>query len=381
MDINPHIVLNALLLARTQSFRRAGIHKYIYNTLHFLPLVQQDWQYSAVVIPGVDDVPDNVHPIIASPQAASPMSRILWEQTRLPGQLRQLKPTIFHSMAYSLPVLSKIPSIVTIYDLSFFREPERLTTPRRIYLQNMVRYAVRHADRILAISEAGKRELTAVLRVSPKRISVAYPGVDPQCKPAPEDEIARFKAQSEVPERFILHVGTIEPRKNLPVLVRAYADLSNDIRDAVKLVLIGGKGWQTEPLFALIEKLGLEANIVFPGYVPDEDLPLWYGTADLFAYPSVYEGFGIPIVEAMACGTPIIASNTSSLPEAAGPHSILLPPDDAAAWGQAITKLLEDSAQRQQIAQEGLRYVKKFTWQNTAASTVDTYQKLLNDLP
>lgn len=377
MKHTKHVVLNALLLSGSQSFRRAGIHHYIYNTLRYLPLFDNRYTYTAFVNQDVVDVPAGVEALSPRWDTIRPSKRVLWEQTLARRSLHSLKPDLYHSMAYALPVLDSTPSLVTVYDLSFFREPERLTRLRRSYLQGMVRYAVRKADRVLAISEAGKHELIDVLNVQPDKIDVAYPGISEQYRLLSEEQKLAFRARIQPPKRYILHVGTIEPRKNLSTLLKAYAQLSSELQQAVKLVLIGGRGWQTEPIFALIEQLGLKDNIILPGYIPDADLPFWYNCADLLAYPSVYEGFGIPIIEALACGLPVIASDTSSLPEAAGPHSLLLPAQDVSIWSAELTDLLDDMQRQQQMAQSGLDYVRQFTWQNTAQETFNSYQRIL----
>lgn len=371
------IALNALLLSGAQSFRRAGIHKYIYNSLRFLPEVAPELEYTAIVAPTVDDLPRGLNRHTSQWDTTNPTRRILWEQSRLPSVLNDLKPSLHHSMAYALPIFSNTPSIVTIYDLSFFREPERLTMTRRLYLQNMVRHVAHKANRLLAISEAGRAELNAVLNVPLERIDVAYPGVDEQFQPLPAAQQEAFKARTDVPKRFILHVGTIEPRKNLEMLLQAYAMLERDVREEVKLVLIGGKGWQTDSFFAQREGLGLTDDVILPGYIPDADLPYWYNCAELFVYPSVYEGFGIPITEALACGVPVIASDRSSLPEAAGSHSVLLPPNEPRVWADAIKRLLTDHAAREQMVELGLAYVQRFTWRNTAQSTIDAYRRII----
>jgi glycosyltransferase involved in cell wall biosynthesis len=267
------------------------------------------------------------------------------------------------------------PSVVTIFDLSFLRYPERLGRARRLYLQWATRISIARAQRVIAISQSGKQEISALLHVSDSRIDVAVPGVSDRFVKLDKSEIETFRRVRGLPERFILYLGTIEPRKNLDTLLCAYASLPH--RREVKMVLAGGQGWQTEQIFALMEQLNLKDDVLLPGFIPEEDLPLWYNAAEVFAYPSIYEGFGIPILEAMACGLPTIASNTSSLPEAVGSAGILLPATDIDAWRDTLSSLLDDPAKRADLAQRGQGHARGFTWHHTARQTVGSYRRAL----
>jgi glycosyltransferase involved in cell wall biosynthesis len=279
-------------------------------------------------------------------------------------------------MAFALPLRWRGPSVVTIYDLSFIRHPERLSAARRLYLRTFTRASARRARRVIAISRSGRDEIHELLGVPLEQIDVAYPGVDESFAPLPPAEVEAFRREKGLPERYILYLGTLEPRKNLDTLIRAYARLPQ--RRDVKLVLAGGRGWGTDAIFALIEKLGLEGDIIRPGYIAGNELPMWYNAAEIFAYPSVYEGFGMPLVEAMACGVPVITSNTSSLPEAAGPAGVLLPPTDVEAWVGELARLLDDEAVRQNLARRGQQHARKFRWTATARQTADAYHRALS---
>jgi glycosyltransferase involved in cell wall biosynthesis len=278
-------------------------------------------------------------------------------------------------MAFALPLAWMGSSVLTIFDLSFIRYPGRLSAARRLYLRTTVGISACRADRIIAISESTRQEIVALLGISPAKIDIAYPGVNPDCYPLEPELVAAFRQQGGLPDRFILYLGTLEPRKNLTTLIRAYAALPQ--RPDVKLVLAGGKGWGYEPVFALIEELGLQGDVLTPGYLPGSSLPMWYNSPEIFVYPSVYEGFGMPLVEAMACGTPVIASNTTSLPEAVGKAGILLPADEPDAWIQAMSGLLSNPAARVAWSEKGRRHAATFTWAETASRTADTYRRVL----
>jgi glycosyltransferase involved in cell wall biosynthesis len=188
--------------------------------------------------------------------------------------------------------------------------------------------------------------------------------------------VAAFRAQRGLPEEFILHVGTLQPRKNLVRLIRAYRQMQTD----APLALVGGRGWQYEAILTEIEKLGLTDKVIMPGYVPADELPLWYNAASVLAYPSLYEGFGLPVVEAMACGTPVVTSSVSSMPEAAGGDAgaaLLVPPYETEALAEALSRVLTDGALRDELRTRGLRQSAGFSWQRTAAATVTAYQRAL----
>ena len=305
-----------------------------------------------------------------------PIVRIIWEQLFAPLTLAQLRPALLHGMAFTTPLLWRGKSVVTIFDMSFVRYPDRLTRARRWYLKWFTRLSARRAERVIAISESGRREISGLLGIDPRRIDVAVPGVAGDFRPVPAAEVAAFRSRMGLPERFILHVGTLEPRKNLETLVRAYAGLPQ--RDHVKLVLVGAKGWQIDPFFRLIEELDLARDIILAGYSAPGELPLWYASSEVFAFPSVYEGFGLPVLEAMACGAPVIVSNATSLPEIAGSDGLLVDPLDVEAWREALAGLLDDPARRADLSAHGRERASQFSWEQTARHTVASYRAALD---
>jgi glycosyltransferase involved in cell wall biosynthesis len=228
----------------------------------------------------------------------------------------------------------------------------------------------------MAISHSTARDLIETFGVPPGKIDVAVPGVGAEFRPLPASDVADFRAQKGLPDRFWLFVGTLEPRKNLPVLLRAYAKLP--AADRLPLVLAGGKGWMVDEIFRTVETCGVAESVLFPGYVPAEELARWYNAAEAFVYPSVFEGFGLPVVEALACGTPVLVSDVSSLPEAAGDAGYHLPPDDVDAWAAALAHVGHDPVWREAAAQRGLAHAARFTWAATAAQTVASYRRALH---
>ncbi len=370
------IALNAHLLSGEASYRSAGIHGYLYNTLAHLPDAAPDFDYTVFV--GQGQLPNRTGLSVRRSRlpTAHPLVRIIWEQLVAPFVLAAVRPDLLHGMAFALPLAWRGPAVVTIFDLSFLRYPGRLSPGRRLYLRLVTRISARQAHRVIAISESGRAEIAALLSIPLARIDVARPGVGPDFSPYPSQVVADFRIRHGLPERFILYLGTLEPRKNLDTLLRAYARLPQ--RPAVKLVLAGAPGWDTAPLYGLVEALGLSDDVILPGYIPGNLLPMWYNAAELFVYPSVYEGFGIPLVEAMACGVPVVASDTTSLPEAVGPAGALVPPADVEAWTATLSRLLDDSTVRREMAIRGRQHAEQFTWMETARQTVAAYRRALS---
>lgn len=370
-----HVAINGHLLSGKATYRSAGIHGYMLNTLRCLADVEPSWRYSLYT--GPESVQPDPRLQLYRSQIAThnPLIRIVWEQLAAPFVMANGRPDLLHGMAFSLPLAWFGPSVVTIYDMSFIRYPERLGRIRRLYLQAMTRFSARRARQVIAISEHSRAEISLLLGISPSKIDVAIPGVSREFRPASPEEVASLRKEFDLPERFILSVGTLEPRKNLETLVRAYAKLPR--RNGIKLVLAGATGWKTNTLDRLLGQLDLSRDVILTGYVSSNDLAAWYTAAEVFAYPSVYEGFGLPLLEAMACGLPVIASNTSSLPEAVGESGVLVDPLSVEAWVEALASLLDSEERRRQLSVQGIERTSQFTWENTARQTVASYHRAL----
>lgn len=368
------VALNAQLVSGDASYRSAGIHAYILNLLrHLTP--DEDLRYLAMTGPGA--LPEGIHLPVRQAQFETrhPMMRILWEQSLLPLELHRLGAALLHAPAFVGPLWAPCPQVVTILDLSFLRYPQYFRRGNRLYLRTFARASARRAAAILTISKFSAKEITTLLGVAPERIHAIYPGVEERFQPIAPDEVARFRAAQDLPERFILYMGTLEPRKNLITLVRAFARLQDS---ALHLVLAGAKGWNYEALFAEVERLGLHDRVHFPGYVPTATQALWYNAATMLAYLSNYEGFGLPVVEALACGTPAVVAEVSSLPEAAGDAALLTPPNDCEAIIACMRQILGDVTLRQSLRERGFRHAATFTWDATAQQTAAVYRALVN---
>jgi glycosyltransferase involved in cell wall biosynthesis len=371
-----HIGLNAHLLSRHEGYRRAGIHGYIANTLRYLPEADPALRYIVFVGEGKPPEHSQFRVKRTALPTGRPSMRILWEQMVQPWQIADLD--LLHSMGFVSPLLSAVPSVVTVYDLSFIRFPTRLSSTRRYYLRSMTALSCRRARRVLAISESTAEDVHTLLGIPREKIDIAVPGVGEDFQPLPSEAVAAFRQRMGLPERFLLHLGTLEPRKNLPVLLDAYAHLPESLREEVPLVLVGGKGWGLNEVRATIVRLGLEHHVRLEGYAVDEDLALWYNAATALVYPSVYEGWGMPVVEAMASGTPVLVSDVSSLPEAAGEAGMKLPPSEVEAWTEGLRRAIEDRAWREHATRQGLAHAAAFTWKQTARDHAACYQRALS---
>jgi glycosyltransferase involved in cell wall biosynthesis len=227
----------------------------------------------------------------------------------------------------------------------------------------------------VTISEHGKREVVDLLGIPAWRVQVAYPAVDPTFRPLPREQVEEFRARRGLPPRFALYLGTLEPRKNAIALVRAFAHLRARRGHGPALVLAGGEGWQTSALYAEVEARGLGDAVLFPGYVDPAEQVLWYNAAAVFVYPSLYEGFGLPPLEALACGVPVVTSSLTSLPEVVGDVGRMAAVDAPDALAEAIANVLADRALRDWMREAGPRQARRFTWENMARRTVGAYRE------
>ncbi len=304
----------------------------------------------------------------------------LWYRARipLPIQLVTGKIDLFHSPDFVLPpVAGNIPTLLTVHDLSFIHYPHVYEESLVNYLKKVVPWSVRRATHILADSQATKDDLIQFYNTPDEKVTVLYAGVSSDFQPVSSDKkLAAIRKKYHLGSKpFILTVGTVQPRKNYELLVRAFAKLDAD----VTLAIAGGKGWLERGLSAEIATHNLQKRVKLLGFVDDADLPALYSAATLFVMPSLYEGFGIPILEAMACGVPVIASDSSSLPEVVGNAGVMLPAEDETAWTNAMQTLLRDSSRRAQMVGMGALRAHKFTWQRAATQLQSIYANLLSN--
>ncbi len=362
--------------------QRAGIGRYTRNLIGALAEVDAQNEYALFVAGGrteKDDLrswPANFR--VRSVPLSDRWMHILWQRLRLPVPVQAVTGPLdlFHSPDFVLPPTGRTPTILTVHDLSFLRVPECYLPGFRRYLERAVTRAVGRAEWILADSESTRRDLMGLMAVEPDRVSVIYPGVEPRFHPVRDSEVLnRVRDHYNLPERFVLGLGTLQPRKNFPGLVDGFGRLVQGIGNGeLQLVVVGSKGWMCEDTYAAAAKVGLEDRVHFPGFVEDDDLPALYSLAVAFAFPTWYEGFGLPVLEAMACGTPVVTADNSSLPEVVGQAGLLVDAGDADALAGALARLLGDEALRAQLAAAGIEQARQFTWTAAARQLLTVYQ-------
>jgi len=367
-----HVGLNAHLLSLGSDYRSAGITWYIYNLLAQLPGIDPDVHCTAFMSETRYKGSPLLDLDLSRLPTRRPAVRILWEQLLQPSAARRAKLDLLHGMVFVGPMGSSCPFVVTIHDLSFLFYPQSFRPVNRLYLKLFARLSARRARRVVAVSESTKHDAVKQYGIAADKVDVVHNGVDPAFRPFPAEQVSAFRADRGLPERFILFVGTLEPRKNIARLIQAYAQLPGA---RPPLFFVGGKGWFYDEIFALVERLNLGAEVHFAGYVSTEDLPWWYNAAQVFVYPSLYEGFGLPPLEAMACGTPVISSTASSLPEVVGQAGLLVDPTDTEGLAAAMQRCLADANLRAQMRTMGLARAAGFSWRETARHTVDSYRR------
>ena len=302
----------------------------------------------------------------------------LWTHARLSWEMLHRPPDALFVPAHVLPLVHPRASLVTVHDLGYLHFPQAHPWRQRLYLDLSTRWNACAAALVLADSEATKADLVARYDTPPEKITVAYPGCDETLAPVRDPAaIETVKARYTISGDYFLYLGTLQPRKNLIRLVEAFAQspIPNP-QSPIRLVLAGKQGWLYDELFTQVRRLGLEGWVLFPGYVPEEDKAALLSGALAFVFPSLYEGFGLPVLEAQACGCPVITSTTSSLPEVAGDAALLVDPNDTAGIGDAMRRLATDSALRESLIERGLANVRRFSWTACAQAVLSAIERL-----
>ncbi len=300
------------------------------------------------------------------------------ERAALSIELLRHRFDLLHSPDFIAPLYGAKRHVITIHDLSFIHYPEFLTAASRRYYNGQIEASIKRADHILVVSEATKLDLIDVFDVSSEMITVQMHGVEESFRPLARADTEPIIEKLGLPSAYILVVGTLEPRKNLVGLARAYRDLKLELGDAPKLVIVGQPGWHFEELMADLEAVGNGEDIIIKHGVADEQLPAIYNHAITLVTPSYYEGFGLPALEAMACGTVPIVSRVSSLPEIVGDVGLLIDPHDTASISDALKRVLVDSRWREEQSKGSLRRAARFRWSETARIVQECYDAVLS---
>ncbi len=299
--------------------------------------------------------------------------RIIWEQFILPVKLSEYKANILFSPGFICPIIKTAKYVTVIHDMTFFSHPQVHTFFKRLYFPFMIRRSVKRSEKIIAVSYNTKKEIIKYSKISGDKIVVTHLSANKFQKNIIKDEKKLLVEKYKIKSEYLLFVGMIEPRKNLNLIIEALEKISDK---EIQLVIVGKKGWMVDDLFEKIKLKNLEGRIIFTGFVEDDELEIFYKNAKVFLYPSLYEGFGIPVLEAMTARCPVITSNISSLPEVAGDAAILIDPENSDELVEAINKLISKTECREKLIKKGFENTKKFSWEMTAKLTLDVFEEI-----
>lgn len=327
-----------------------------------------------IILKNLDISPENCKFVVVN----NKFERVFFEQFLLHKFLKKNQYNLYHSPTNTLPYFSNFPSVVTIHDLLTFDNPELCQKDTAIFFRKILPSSIKKAQKIIVVSNEVKERLKERFNVPENKVTVIHNGVDANFwKKNNRQKLEGIKQKYLLPEKFILFVGAIEPKKNLTRLVKAIYILKVKHKIEQKLVVVGKKGWKYNLVFEKIKELKLEQEVCFTGYVSEEDLPSIYSLSDVFAFPSIYEGFGIPVLEAMACEVPVLTSNLGALPETAGGNSYLVNPFNEVEIADGIFQLLSDVNLRNMLLAKGKEWVKGFTWEQSAKETINVYKEVV----
>jgi anaerobic magnesium-protoporphyrin IX monomethyl ester cyclase len=361
--------------------RRTGVGYYTEHLLRHLALEAPDDELIVLSNRGVDTttpLPARVRVVVAPRR----VPRMVWMQMGAPAALERLGVDVVHFTNGMVPLSSPAPTVVTIHDMSLRLLP-RYHPPRRVLLNRpLMDLAARRADAIITVSDSAKRDIVRLYDMDPERVHVVYEAAAPQFRPVADPaELDRVRRRYGLDERVILYVGTIEPRKNLPKLIEAFARRRRAGELSHQLVCVGPYGWLSRGIDELVDRLGVSSAVTFTGYVPFDDLPALYSLAEIFVYPSMYEGFGLPVIEAMACGVPVVTGRAAALAEVGGNAVEQVEQVEADALGDAIVGLAKDPERRRQLAAAGLSRATRFSWTRAARQSLDIYRQVATGVP
>jgi len=360
---------------RIVHYARGGIRNYVLHLLGALAALDEDADYY-VLHSRKDRNPPRPGPNFHSVACWTPSHHRL-ERLALGIEIARLRLDLLHSPDFIPAASGYRRSIITIHDLNFLHYPQFLTPESHRYYNRQIEWAVHRADHILADSHATKSDLISLLDVPSEKVTVVHLAADPAFRPLPEAQTARVIARYGLEPGYLLFVGTLEPRKNLPGLLQAYRLLLDAEVTTAPLVLIGGKGWLYDEVFERIKVLHLTERVCFLHDVPDADLPGLYNSASVLTTPSFYEGFGLPALEAMTCGTPVVVAERASLPEVVGEAGLLVNPDEPDDIARTLARVLTEEPLRARMRELGLVQAARFTWAETARKTLAIYRRVL----
>lgn len=358
--------------------QRSGVGYYTERLLSALLEVNASWDYLLYSNRPLGELDTRLQKAIQVRNYLSP-SRWLWMQLVLPRAIQQTQPDLCHFTNASAPLWQTKPYVLTIYDASLYLWHQYHPWSRLLAIRTMLPFLARRADAVITISQYARNDLIRILDLPPAKVHVVYGAAPADFKPIREErKLAALRCQYGLPEKYILYVGTLEPRKNLTRLIHSFRKLHRHHPD-VKLVLVGPSGWMMGGFRQEIARLGLEDAVHYLGYVPTADLLGIFSMATVFAFPSLYEGFGLPPLEAMACGTPVLTSRNTAMAEVCADAAHLVNPENKDEIADALQQLLTDAEWRAELSQRGLERASLFSWERAARETTAVYKQVLQN--
>jgi len=369
------LTLRVLVDAHLIGARETGNETYTLNLLHALSDLP-NVICGAAILPG-RKLPSHLFKVEPVPlKSSGNWNRLL---NTLPAACRNWQADVLH-VTYVGPFFVACPTVVSVHDVSFKHYPKFFSPRDRLLFATLLPLTLRRARAVVAISNHAKKEIVDVFPYLKEKIYVTFLAADPMFQPLQSVELLRnVRLRYGIRSEYILAVGNLQPRKNLLRLIRAFAFVHRHIND-IQLIVVGKAHWQSSAVYSAVKNFGLENHVVFTGYVPNDDLIVLYSFAKVYVYPSLYEGFGLPILEAMACGVPVVSSNTSSMPEVAGDAALLVDPHQEDQIAKAILKILDNTDLATSLSDKGLRRARFFSWRKTAQETVDIYRTVLQQM-
>ena len=361
--------------------RRAGLGRYAENlTRALVPRLTHklglfyNREKGVTLPPGLEHLPSRT---VAFSYKSWRMLVWLGQLAHIPFNNLVPDAALFHAAEHLLLPLKDVPTVLTVHDLIFRYLPEHHKPLNRWYLNLTMPLYCRRADHIIAVSEATRQDIINAYHIPPEKISVIYEAADPRFEPQLRTVVEAMRARYHLPEQYLLYVGTIEPRKNLTRLLKVWETLYL-AQEVPPLVIVGQQGWLMGDFFAALESSPAREGVLLTGYIEDCDLPALYSGATAMVFPSLYEGFGLPPLEAMACGTPVLCSNVSSLPEVVEDVALTFDPTDDEAMSQALQRIVRDKALRTTLKEQSLCQAARFSWGRAAQETKHVYEQVLS---
>jgi len=377
--------MNVAIDVRTVLSNRSGVGNYVLHLIQNLRIVDPESIYYFLSLkknlPLLGSISPRQHPLLTVFSHESHPLGDFWEHFILPLRLKKKAIDIYHGPASLIPFRKNdYRIVVTIHDLVAFLFPETIPLKYGAYMRFLLRLAVKRADKIISVSNHTREDLINILKVPKEKIVVIHEAPSPIFQPYDEVKVKTFlKERYGIQKKYIYHLGNIEPRKNLIILLEAFTRVCREMGSDYQLVVSGQKGWLIRSLTHFLKDYPNRDQVFFTGYVPAEELPFFMNGAEIFVFPSLYEGFGLPVLEAMSCGTPVISSNRSSIPEIVGSAGLLIDPTNTQELADRIIFLLKNEEERKSLGQRGLEQSAEFAWEDVARKTLNVYKRVLRN--